>query len=128
MMCMSQSTNRWPFFIARSFPGAARWEFDNCCPRGKCSPLLPARGPSCWYPCPPGLSSRHAGFHTSAPRLPRFEFSRSSAQRAPRAKVRWRGEIMTDAIKRVGARELKAQLHDRGEIALLDAREEGVFT
>ena len=34
---------------------------------------------------------------------------------------------MADPIKRVGARELKAQLHDGGEIALLDSREEGVF-
>ena len=34
---------------------------------------------------------------------------------------------MADPIKRVGARELKAQLHDGSEIALLDAREEGVF-
>jgi rhodanese-related sulfurtransferase len=34
---------------------------------------------------------------------------------------------MADHIKRVGARELKAQLHDGGEIALLDSREEGVF-
>jgi len=34
---------------------------------------------------------------------------------------------MTGAIKRIRARELKAQLHDGGEIALLDAREEGVF-
>ena len=31
------------------------------------------------------------------------------------------------AGKRVTARELKAQLHDGGEIALLDSREEGVF-
>lgn len=34
---------------------------------------------------------------------------------------------MADPIKRVGARELKAQLHDGGEIALLDSREGGVF-
>jgi rhodanese-related sulfurtransferase len=34
---------------------------------------------------------------------------------------------MVDQTKRVSARELKAQLHDGGEIALLDAREEGVF-
>jgi rhodanese-related sulfurtransferase len=34
---------------------------------------------------------------------------------------------MTDLIRRVGAGELKAHLHDGGEIALLDAREEGVF-
>ena len=30
-------------------------------------------------------------------------------------------------VKRLGAGELKRQLHDGGEIALLDAREEGVF-
>jgi rhodanese-related sulfurtransferase len=30
-------------------------------------------------------------------------------------------------VRRVAARELKAQLHDRGEIAVLDAREEGIF-
>ncbi|MSO99662.1 MAG: thiosulfate sulfurtransferase [Acetobacteraceae bacterium] len=34
---------------------------------------------------------------------------------------------MSDGIKRVDARQLKAQLHDGGEIALLDAREEGIF-
>src|SRR5215471_2879281 len=34
---------------------------------------------------------------------------------------------MSDQVKHVGARELKRQLHDSGEIALLDAREEGVF-
>ena len=34
---------------------------------------------------------------------------------------------MTDEIQHVSARELKAQLHDGGEIALLDSREEGVF-
>ena len=34
---------------------------------------------------------------------------------------------MTDAMKRVNARELKERLHDGGEIALLDAREEAVF-
>ena len=34
---------------------------------------------------------------------------------------------MADRINRVGARELKAQLHDGGEIALLDSREEGIF-
>src|SRR5215831_10419750 len=34
---------------------------------------------------------------------------------------------MTGDVKRLGAAELKRQLHDRGEIALLDAREEGVF-
>jgi rhodanese-related sulfurtransferase len=34
---------------------------------------------------------------------------------------------MADGIAHVSARELKAQLHDCGEIALLDAREEGVF-
>jgi rhodanese-related sulfurtransferase len=34
---------------------------------------------------------------------------------------------MSDQIKHVDARELKRQLHDSGEIALLDAREEGVF-
>jgi rhodanese-related sulfurtransferase len=30
-------------------------------------------------------------------------------------------------IRRIDARQLKAQLHDSGEIAMLDAREEGVF-
>jgi rhodanese-related sulfurtransferase len=34
---------------------------------------------------------------------------------------------MESAIKRVDARELKAQLHDGGELALLDAREELLF-
>src|ERR1041385_5287147 len=34
---------------------------------------------------------------------------------------------MTTDVKRLGANELKRQLHDGGEIALLDAREEGVF-
>ncbi|MGZ5906437.1 MAG: rhodanese-like domain-containing protein [Reyranella sp.] len=34
---------------------------------------------------------------------------------------------MTGEVKRLGAAELKRQLHDGGEIALLDAREEGVF-
>ena len=34
---------------------------------------------------------------------------------------------MADNIGHVDARQLKAQLHDGGEIALLDAREEGVF-
>ena len=34
---------------------------------------------------------------------------------------------MSDEIRRVNASELKAQLHDGGEIALLDAREEAVF-
>src|SRR5262249_5291014 len=34
---------------------------------------------------------------------------------------------MTGDVKRLGAAELKRQLHDGGEIALLDAREEGVF-
>ena len=34
---------------------------------------------------------------------------------------------MPDQVKRVSARELKAQLHDGDELALLDAREEGVF-
>src|SRR5215472_8899436 len=34
---------------------------------------------------------------------------------------------MADSIGHVDARQLKAQLHDGGEIALLDAREEGVF-
>jgi rhodanese-related sulfurtransferase len=34
---------------------------------------------------------------------------------------------MTGDVKRLGAEELKRQLHDGGEIALLDAREEGVF-
>jgi len=34
---------------------------------------------------------------------------------------------MSDQIKHVDARELKRLLHDGGEVALLDAREEGVF-
>ena len=34
---------------------------------------------------------------------------------------------MSDEIRRVSARQLKEYLHDGGEIALLDAREEGVF-
>src|SRR5688500_10805812 len=34
---------------------------------------------------------------------------------------------MADDIAHVSARELKVQLHDGGEIALLDAREEGSF-
>ena len=34
---------------------------------------------------------------------------------------------MRDGVKHIEARELKRQLHDGGEIALLDAREEGVF-
>src|SRR5215813_7272102 len=34
---------------------------------------------------------------------------------------------MTGDVKRLGAAELKRRLHDGGEIALLDAREEGVF-
>ncbi len=34
---------------------------------------------------------------------------------------------MTDAIKRISAAGLKAALHDGGEIALLDAREQAVF-
>src|ERR1700745_3690774 len=34
---------------------------------------------------------------------------------------------MADTIGHVDAGQLKAQLHDGGEIALLDAREEGVF-
>ena len=34
---------------------------------------------------------------------------------------------MAGDIKYVSAGQLKAQLHDGGEIALLDAREEGVF-
>lgn len=34
---------------------------------------------------------------------------------------------MASDIRRIDARQLKAQLHDGGEIALLDAREEGVF-
>ena len=32
---------------------------------------------------------------------------------------------MSDGTRRIDARGLKAQLHDGGEIALLDAREEG---
>ncbi len=35
---------------------------------------------------------------------------------------------MSDGTKRIDARRLKAQLHDGGEIALLDAREEGPFS
>jgi rhodanese-related sulfurtransferase len=34
---------------------------------------------------------------------------------------------LTDEIRHIDARQLKAQLHDGGEIALIDAREEGVF-
>ena len=34
---------------------------------------------------------------------------------------------MANEVKRIGARDLKAQLHDGREIALLDPREEGVF-
>ncbi|HVC57328.1 MAG TPA: rhodanese-like domain-containing protein [Stellaceae bacterium] len=34
---------------------------------------------------------------------------------------------MTSEITQISARDLKAQLHDGGEIALLDAREEGIF-
>jgi hypothetical protein len=34
---------------------------------------------------------------------------------------------MAGDIGHVNARQLKAQLHDGGEIALLDAREEGIF-
>ena len=34
---------------------------------------------------------------------------------------------MANDVKRIGARDLKAQLHDGGEIALLNSREEGVF-
>ena len=34
---------------------------------------------------------------------------------------------MSDPVKQVDARELKRQLHDGAEIALLDAREEGIF-
>ena len=34
---------------------------------------------------------------------------------------------MANDVKRIGAHDLKAQLHDGGEIALLDSREEGVF-
>src|SRR5215470_3317077 len=34
---------------------------------------------------------------------------------------------MTGEVKRLSAAELKRQLHDGGEIALLDAREEGIF-
>ena len=34
---------------------------------------------------------------------------------------------MASDIRRIDARQLKVQLHDGGEIALLDAREEGVF-
>ena len=35
---------------------------------------------------------------------------------------------MSAGIKRIDARQLKAQLHDGGEIALLDAREEWPFS
>jgi rhodanese-related sulfurtransferase len=35
---------------------------------------------------------------------------------------------LSDGAKRIDARGLKAQLHDGGEIALLDAREEGPFS
>jgi rhodanese-related sulfurtransferase len=35
---------------------------------------------------------------------------------------------LSDRTKRIDARTLKAQLHDGGEIALLDAREEGPFS
>jgi rhodanese-related sulfurtransferase len=35
---------------------------------------------------------------------------------------------MSDATRRIDAQTLKAQLHDGGEIALLDAREEGPFS
>ena len=34
---------------------------------------------------------------------------------------------MTGDVKQLDAAELKRQLHDGGEIALLDAREEGIF-
>ncbi len=34
---------------------------------------------------------------------------------------------MNKQVKHVDARELKRQLHDGGEVALLDARQEGVF-
>ena len=34
---------------------------------------------------------------------------------------------MSSDIRHIDARQLKAQLHDGGEIAVLDAREEGVF-
>jgi hypothetical protein len=34
---------------------------------------------------------------------------------------------MTGEVKRLGADEVKRQPHDGGEIALLDAREEGIF-
>ena len=34
---------------------------------------------------------------------------------------------MSDGVKRVSAQDLKAQLHDGGEIALLDTREEWTF-
>src|SRR5260221_13058155 len=34
---------------------------------------------------------------------------------------------MADGIKGITGRELKERLHDGGEIAVLDAREEGVF-
>ena len=34
---------------------------------------------------------------------------------------------MSDEVRRIDARQLKAQLRDGGEIALLDAREEAVF-
>src|SRR5216683_4476193 len=44
-------------------------------------------------------------------------------------RLRYRGRHqLSDATKRIDARALKAQLHDGGEIALLDAREEGPFS
>src|SRR4051812_30134181 len=36
-------------------------------------------------------------------------------------------DTMHGGVKHIEARELKRQLHDGGEIALLDAREEGIF-
>src|SRR5712691_3916989 len=44
-------------------------------------------------------------------------------------RLRYRGRHqLSDGTKRIDARALKAQLHDGGEIALLDAREEGPFS
>src|SRR5205085_5120347 len=47
---------------------------------------------------------------------------------APRlAPIGGRRKRMVDNIRHVDAHQLKAQLHDGGEIAPLDAREEGIF-
>src|ERR1019366_5255453 len=44
----------------------------------------------------------------------------------PKRQNPWRHR-MIDEVRHVNARQLKARLHDGGEIALLDAREEAVF-